>query len=107
VVSAVTLLALLGYGVGRLFLGKEWPAGFATTSILILLSLSLNALFLGVIGEYVGRIYQQVRRRPLTIIEHRLDRAPLRGRAEIEHDDDVVAVGLNEGAEDAPRDAGA
>lgn len=102
-VSALTLLALIGYGVGRLFLGKEWPAGFATTTILILLSLSLNALFLGVIGEYLGRIYQQVRRRPLTIIEHRLDRAPSpspsRSRGEVEHDERIVAVGDAEGAE--------
>lgn len=76
VISVLTLIALVGYGVGRVFLGKEWPAGFATTRILILLSLSLNALFLGIIGEYVGRIYQQVHRRPLTIVEHRIDRAP-------------------------------
>jgi polyisoprenyl-phosphate glycosyltransferase len=78
VISVLTLLALVGYVVGRLWVGKDWPAGFATTTILILLSLSLNALFLGIIGEYVGRIYQQVRRRPLTIIEHRIDRAPAR-----------------------------
>ena len=78
VISAVTFLAIAGYAVGRLLVGRDWPAGFATTTILILLSLSLNALFLGVIGEYVGRIYQQIRRRPLTIIEKRIDRAPTR-----------------------------
>ena len=86
VISVLTLIALVGYGVGRIFLGKDWPAGFATTSILILLSLSLNALFLGIIGEYVGRIYQQVHRRPLTIIEHRIDRAPAREGEEVAPD---------------------
>jgi dolichol-phosphate mannosyltransferase len=30
---------------------------------------SLNAIFLGIIGEYVGRIYNQVRQRPNTVIE--------------------------------------
>lgn len=75
-VSVLTFLAIIGYSVGKLVYDKDWPAGFATTTLLLLLSLSLNALFLGVIGEYVGRIYQQVRRRPVTIIEHTLDRAP-------------------------------
>jgi glycosyltransferase involved in cell wall biosynthesis len=78
-VSVVTFLAISGYFIGRLVVGVAWPAGFATVTILILLSLSLNALFLGIIGEYVGRIYHQVRRRPLTIIETEIDHAPERG----------------------------
>jgi dolichol-phosphate mannosyltransferase len=72
-VSFLTLLAIIGYAVGRLFFGQNWPPGFASVIILILGSLSLNALFLGVIGEYLGRIYKQVKRRPLTIIEREID----------------------------------
>ncbi len=67
------MLAIVGYIVGRLFLGKDWPPGFATIIVLILGSLSLNALFLGIIGEYLGRIYRQVKRRPLTIVERELN----------------------------------
>ena len=72
VVSSVTFLGLLFYAIGKYALGKEWPPGFATLAILILGSLSLNALFLGIIGEYLGRIYQQVKRRPLTIVERQI-----------------------------------
>lgn len=54
---------------GELFLGKTWPPGFATIIILILGSLSLNELFLGIIGEYLGRIDRQVKRL-LTSIEN-------------------------------------
>jgi dolichol-phosphate mannosyltransferase len=75
-ISVVTFIAIVGYVIGRIVAGPSWPAGFATTTILILLSLSLNATFLGVIGEYVGRIYQQGRRRPVTIVETVIDRAP-------------------------------
>jgi len=74
-VSLVTLLAIAGYAVGRLFFAANWPPGFASIIILILGSLSLNALFLGIIGEYLGRIYKQVKRRPLTIIEQEIDSA--------------------------------
>ena len=72
-VSFFTLLAIAGYAVGRLLFGQNWPPGFASIIILILGSLSLNALFLGIIGEYLGRIYKQVKRRPLTVIEREID----------------------------------
>jgi dolichol-phosphate mannosyltransferase len=41
--------------------------------VLILFGISLNAIFLGVIGEYIGRIYIQVRKRPTVIIEQALN----------------------------------
>lgn len=72
-VSVITFISMLVYIAGKIFLGKEWPAGFATTTILILLSLSLNALFLGIIGEYLGRIYKQVKKTSITIVEERLN----------------------------------
>lgn len=72
-VSALTSLGLVGYLIGRFMFGKQWPAGFATTTIMILFSLSLNALFLGIIGEYLGRIYQQVKKRPMTVIEREIN----------------------------------
>lgn len=61
------------YLLARLFANHGWPSGFATTTILILFSISLNAIFLGIIGEYVGRIYNQVRKRPTVIIEQELN----------------------------------
>jgi len=67
--SAITLIGIVFYVIGNFVFGQEWPAGFATTTVLLLLSITLNALFLGVIGEYLGRIYQQVKKRPITVIE--------------------------------------
>ena len=75
-IALMTSLASVFYIVGRLFFGLEWPEGFATTTILILFGISLNAVFLGVIGEYVGRIYEQVRLRPTTVIERSINMAP-------------------------------
>ena len=69
VVTFLMVIGLVVFLTGRAFFGQEWPAGFATTTVLILLSISLNALFLGVIGEYLGRIYKQVKPRPITVIE--------------------------------------
>jgi dolichol-phosphate mannosyltransferase len=68
-VSVLTLLSVAVYVVGKLLMGAQWPAGFATLAALILVSISINAMLLGIIGEYIGRMYRQVRKKPLTIIE--------------------------------------
>ena len=73
VMGVTTFLALGGYALARLSFGNEWPPGFATTTILLLLSITLNALFLGVIGEYLGRIYRQIKKGPITIVEKSLN----------------------------------
>ncbi|MCR9191821.1 MAG: glycosyltransferase family 2 protein [Gammaproteobacteria bacterium] len=69
IISLLTVFGIAGYLIGKTLFGATWPAGFTTTTILILLSLFLNAMFLGIIGEYLARIYNQVRVRPLSIIE--------------------------------------
>jgi dolichol-phosphate mannosyltransferase len=61
------------YLIGRLFFGRDWPQGFATTQILLLFGIGLNSMFLGILGEYLGRIYDQVRRRPTTVVEEVLN----------------------------------
>jgi len=68
-VSLITLLLSAAYLVIRLTIGTTWPPGFATITILILISLSTLSLLLGIIGEYLGRIYKQVRKGPTTIVE--------------------------------------
>jgi dolichol-phosphate mannosyltransferase len=68
-VSAITLISILGYAAAKIIFGSQWPAGFATLAALILASISINAMLLGIIGEYLGRMYRQLKRQPLTIIE--------------------------------------
>lgn len=76
VVSTLTVLLALFYFVGKLTMGLEWPAGFATEVVLILLGISLNAIFLGIIGEYISRIYKQILQRPITVIENSMNLLP-------------------------------
>jgi glycosyltransferase involved in cell wall biosynthesis len=64
---ASAVLAAFYLVIGLLYPGAI-PEGFTTTQILILFGIGLNSLFLGVIGIYLGRIYDQVRARPATII---------------------------------------
>lgn len=68
-VSALAVLVGLVYLVLRLTIGVNWPAGFTTLALLQLFGIAVNALFLGIIGEYLNRIFKQVQPHPLTIIE--------------------------------------
>ncbi len=71
-ISFLTLLAIAGYLIAYFTVGFRAPAGFTTTTILILGSLSINALLLGVLGEYIGRMYMQMKKRSLSIVEREL-----------------------------------
>ena len=73
--SAVAILAMAIYFVLWLTHDQSWPAGFATLAFLVLLSLAVNSIFLGIIGEYLARVYSQVKPQPLTIVERFVDRA--------------------------------
>jgi glycosyltransferase involved in cell wall biosynthesis len=75
-ISIVIFLLGLLYIFEALLFGRSWPSGFATLIVVILFGISLNAIFLGIIGEYVSRIYQQVRFRPLVVVESALNISP-------------------------------
>ena len=75
-VATLTLGGVGIFAVGKIAAGANWPAGFATLVTLGLGGMALNALFLGIIGEYLGRIYKQVKRGPLTVIEASIDSEP-------------------------------
>jgi dolichol-phosphate mannosyltransferase len=74
--SLLTIVLMLGYAFVRIVLRAEWPAGFTTLAALILLSISINAMLLGIIGEYLGRMYRQVRETPVSVIEAVIDDHP-------------------------------
>lgn len=71
-VAALTVMASVGYIVAYFTVGFRAPAGFTTITVLILASLGINALLLGVIGEYLGRMYLQMKNKSLSIIEREL-----------------------------------
>jgi polyisoprenyl-phosphate glycosyltransferase len=53
-------------------LGSYLP-GFGTVTIAVLLLGGIQLIALGIIGEYVGRIYDEVKGRPLYLVRSRLN----------------------------------
>lgn len=68
------LLSLLGilWSVITALCGHTVP-GWTSTACIVLLMGGLQSLFLGIIGEYVGKIYMEVKARPRYIISERTD----------------------------------
>lgn len=67
--------------LAKLVFGRP-PQGFTALTVLIAMSSGVQLFFLGVIGEYVGRVYEEVKRRPLYIVS-RVVEAGHGARAEV------------------------
>ena len=67
VVSVLSLLFVIFLFIRRLIIGPEAEGLFTLFAILYFL-VGVGIMGLGVIGEYIGRIYQEVRRRPRFVI---------------------------------------
>jgi dolichol-phosphate mannosyltransferase len=61
-------LAYGGYAAFvRVFLSNHVP-GFTTLYLMIMLTFGVNLFVLGILGEYIGRIYNEVKGRPIYVI---------------------------------------
>jgi dolichol-phosphate mannosyltransferase len=84
VVLAGSLVAAAVYAV--LAFTEHPPAGISTLIVLAWLAIGLNALGIGILGEYVGRTYSEVKHRPLYVVQESVNleaaiEAPARERA--------------------------
>jgi dolichol-phosphate mannosyltransferase len=62
----------------RLFLGRQ-PQGFTALIVVMTFLAGTNLFFMGVIGEYVGRVYEEAKARPLYVVSRLI-----RGRTELD-----------------------
>jgi glycosyltransferase involved in cell wall biosynthesis len=71
IVSAFAISYALFFALRTLFWGIDVP-GFPSLIVSIMFFSGIQLIFLGVIGEYVGRIFEEVKRRPLYVVSERL-----------------------------------
>ena len=70
--------ALAGFGVAlwailsRIFSTEPIPPGWASLASIVLVLGGLQLLVLGIVGEYLARVYDEVRQRPRYLIAERL-----------------------------------
>ena len=71
--SVLSLGAALVYFVMKMLFWYDLPIGVAPVIIGLFCVASVQLFFLGVLGEYVGAIYTQVRNRPLVVEQERIN----------------------------------
>lgn len=70
--AVAAALYLIWVVIEKLFFGIDIP-GYATIIVLILLLGSMQLFCIGIIGEYVGRTFEQTKERPIYIAKEILD----------------------------------
>lgn len=71
ILAAVSLLAIIAVIAVRLFGPSSPLLGQATTLVTVLFLGGVQLISLGIIGEYLGRIYDEVKGRPLYLVEEK------------------------------------
>lgn len=69
--ALVALLAAMAIIVRVLVAGRDVP-GYASLMVVILFAFALQMVALGILGEYIGRMYQEVKGRPIYVIRDRI-----------------------------------
>jgi len=71
--SFLSFFAALFYFAYYIIVIRKPPQGFTTLVILVLLSTSIQTAFIGMLGEYIGRIFRNTRSLPAPIIDQRIE----------------------------------
>jgi polyisoprenyl-phosphate glycosyltransferase len=109
VTAVISALLIVVVFVLKIIHGDAYPMGIPTIQVLILFIGGVQLAAIGVLGEYVARIYDEVRRRPLYAIEKAVNitvvdsHGPMSGvRSFVEHEHVTGACNSPTGEEPLP-----
>ena len=72
-IAFLSLLVALGYFIYKLCNWNNFQVGMAPLVIGLFFFSAIQLIFIGILGEYIGAIYTQVKNRPLVIEEERIN----------------------------------
>ena len=68
-IALLSALAIFVVIILKIIEGDEYPMGLPTVTVLVLFIGGVQLAAVGLLGEYIGRIYDEVRQRPLYIVD--------------------------------------
>ena len=69
VIAGIAFLLAVAMILVKLFGDVDYPLGIPTLTVLVLFMGGVQLIAVGVLGEYIGRIYDEVRRRPMYVVD--------------------------------------
>jgi len=69
IIAGFSMVLIVAMIVAKMALGDAYPLGIPTVTVLVLFLGGVQLVGIGVLGEYLGRVYEEVRRRPRYIID--------------------------------------
>jgi glycosyltransferase involved in cell wall biosynthesis len=76
-IAGVAILVASYVVTMKLFFGTDYPLGFPTLILLIVFLGGMQLVALGILGEYIGRIYDEVKGRPQYIVDRFINPPPV------------------------------
>lgn len=72
-IAVLSLLVAIAYFIYKIIFWQSFQLGMAPLVIGIFFFAAVQLFFIGIIGEYIGAIYTQVKNRPLVIEKERIN----------------------------------
>jgi polyisoprenyl-phosphate glycosyltransferase len=80
-IAGVAVLIGLYVAAASLMFGMDYPLGLPTLTLLMVFLGGMQLVAIGILGEYIGRIYDEVKERPPYIVDRFLNPPPGLGQA--------------------------
>jgi len=71
--AAIGFLGIIYAIIGKIFLPNYWVTGWTGLFVGIMFLGGIQLITIGIIGEYVGRIYKEVQKRPQYLIKEKIN----------------------------------
>jgi dolichol-phosphate mannosyltransferase len=78
-IAGVALLVGLYVAAMALIFGTRYPLGLPTLTVLVVFLGGMQFIAVGILGEYIGRIYDEVKGRPSYIVDRFINPPPSPG----------------------------
>jgi hypothetical protein len=71
--AGVSMLIAIGYLIYKLFYWDTFKLGLAPLVVGMFFFTAVQLIFIGIVGEYVGAVYTQVKNKPLAIEDEKIN----------------------------------